>query len=345
MTVLVRPRSLLVLGEGSNAEDEGLSITTRTVVDALSGHVALRVSTPRAAAFARLSDLRNFDAALCLVGPTAFTSLALGRFRLARWRRGSRVVLGIVHPRTRLETVATVVVARPDLTLSTCPDDDALARRGSRAVRRVPLAGVRGSRFRPPRDREEVDRLRTALGVPRDRLLVLHVGHLRHGRNLEALCGLADDRTHVLVVASASQAADAGLRARLLRRGVDVRVGYIPAIEDVYRASDVYAFPVVDPRHAIRTPLSVLEARACGIPVLSSPFFGVVGFLADDPLVSLVPPATWSGDLVARLARSRREFRGSPARRVEWASTIEAIVDGLGVRWGPGHAVGAGHRA
>ena len=334
MTAPARPRSLLVLGEGSEAKDEGLSITTRTVVDALSGHTALRVTTPRAAALAPLSELRRFDAALCLVGPTAFTSLALGRFRFARWREGSRVVLGIIHPRTPLETLATVIVARPDVTLSTCPGDDALARRGSRAIRRVPLAGVRGSRFRPPRNRQEVERLRTALGVPSDRLLVLHVGHLRHGRNLDALCGLVDDRTHVLVVASASQPADAGLRARLVGRGIDVRVGYLPAIENVYRAADVYAFPVLDPRHAIRTPLSVLEARACGIPVLSSPFFGVAGFLGDDPLVSLASPATWSGDLVASLARSRREFRGPAARRVEWGTTIEAIIDGLGVRWG-----------
>jgi glycosyltransferase involved in cell wall biosynthesis len=47
---------------------------------------------------------------------------------------------------------------------------------------------------------------------------------------------------------------------------------YLPNIEDLYRASDLYLFPVHEGSGSIEFPLSVLEAMACNLPVLATRF-------------------------------------------------------------------------
>jgi thymidylate kinase/glycosyltransferase involved in cell wall biosynthesis len=112
----------------------------------------------------------------------------------------------------------------------------------------------------------------TDLWVERSGPRVLHVGHLRHSRNLELLCGVADAGANVLVVSSPDTPVDEDVRACLIASGVTVVRERIADIANVYRAADVYAFPVMDPRGCIETPLSVLEALASGTPVVATPF-------------------------------------------------------------------------
>jgi len=58
---------------------------------------------------------------------------------------------------------------------------------------------------------------------------------------------------------------------------VDIRYGFYEKIEEFYQASDVYIFPVRNPTGSIDLPLSVLEALAVGLPVVSTRF----GAIAD----------------------------------------------------------------
>jgi glycosyltransferase involved in cell wall biosynthesis len=62
------------------------------------------------------------------------------------------------------------------------------------------------------------------------------------------------------------------LIAGLESAGVIVRHEFIPRIEDYYRAADLYVFPVEHGSGAIEFPLSVLEAMACDLPVVTTPF-------------------------------------------------------------------------
>jgi glycosyltransferase involved in cell wall biosynthesis len=43
-------------------------------------------------------------------------------------------------------------------------------------------------------------------------------------------------------------------------------------IEDIYRLSDCYVFPTIDKKACIETPLSVLEAMACNLPIITTRF-------------------------------------------------------------------------
>jgi glycosyltransferase involved in cell wall biosynthesis len=47
---------------------------------------------------------------------------------------------------------------------------------------------------------------------------------------------------------------------------------YLSKVEEIYQAADVYVFPVQDDGSAIATPMSVLEAMACNLPVITTRF-------------------------------------------------------------------------
>jgi glycosyltransferase involved in cell wall biosynthesis len=137
---------------------------------------------------------------------------------------------------------------------------------------RLVLSGVDTNKFRPV-DSCQKSRLRKKHGIEQDVFLISHVGHLRTSRNLELLKSVSRrERTHMLMVASSYSGQDMAIRACLLSGGVDVRSGYIEQVEEIYQMSDVYLFPVINKCGAIEMPLSVLEALACGTPVISTPF-------------------------------------------------------------------------
>jgi len=133
-------------------------------------------------------------------------------------------------------------------------------------------AGVDLERFQPAQE-DERDRLRREFGWPREKRVVLHVGHLRSGRGLRALKSLAGQQElHLVVAASTANPADETLRRELEQAGIEVHHEYLPRIEDLYRAADLYLFPVRAGSGSIEFPLSVMEAMACNLPVVTTPF-------------------------------------------------------------------------
>jgi glycosyltransferase involved in cell wall biosynthesis len=68
------------------------------------------------------------------------------------------------------------------------------------------------------------------------------------------------------------------LAADLARAGVKVWREYIANIEEIYQLSDCYLFQVSSKTAAIELPLSVLEAMACNLPVITTRY-GALGDL------------------------------------------------------------------
>lgn len=115
--------------------------------------------------------------------------------------------------------------------------------------------------------------LRRRLGYEDSDRVVLHVGHLKRSRGLHVLAEIARySQLRVVMVASEASRPDLGVKAELEAAGVMVVHRFVPVIEDFYVAADAYVFPVEDALGAIELPLSVVEALACGTPVVSTPF-------------------------------------------------------------------------
>lgn len=133
--------------------------------------------------------------------------------------------------------------------------------------------GVDTNRFVPVNAARTAE-LKKKYGLDPNKKVVLHVGHLKAGRNVAQLIKV-DSAYQVLLVVSTftKDSQDVQLKERLEKCGnITIMDGYIPHIEEIYQLADVYFFPVTEQGNCIDVPLSCLEAAACGKPVLTTAY-------------------------------------------------------------------------
>jgi len=160
---------------------------------------------------------------------------------------------------------------RPDLLLLLGKfDEDFFLRHGLR-FRILPPA-VDNVKFCQATE-EEKKRIRSKFNISINKTVVLHVGHVRTTRNVQCLSQIQKiDGIQVVIVGSTSTPTDGYLKDRLMREGVRVIDEFIPDIAKMYKMSDIYVFPVFNKIASIIMPLSVLEAMACNLPIITTRF-------------------------------------------------------------------------
>lgn len=124
-------------------------------------------------------------------------------------------------------------------------------------------------------DNQRKKKLRNKYGINQDTFIILHVGHITEGRNLLSLIELNSPEYQVLIIGSPSTKVDNRILGKLLDSGVIVWGEYFDRIQDIYAISDCYVFPTLRNVNSIEIPLSVMEAMACNIPVISTKFYGM----------------------------------------------------------------------
>lgn len=216
--------------------------------------------------------LRRRESVLYFPAYTRMRDVAAHTFVLSLFaRHGLRTV---VVMRSAASPVAKLLLRLSRAEVITLAEDTWKELRGFIGDRAKYLrTGVDTARFQPV-DAEKKTALREKYGIPKDVPVVLHVGHMKSGRNLGELLKL-DLSFHVLLLTSTHTAMeqDRALRDALAARGnITIMDRYIPAVEEIYQLADVYFFPVVTPRNCIDVPLSALEAAACGLPVATTPY-------------------------------------------------------------------------
>jgi glycosyltransferase involved in cell wall biosynthesis len=261
------------------------------------------------------------------VSRSSISLTALMRSRLLKWMgRQARVVMIALQPRSQswYSRLASRMLW-PDLVLvSTNEEVRGVEALGARAARM--MTGVDIERFRPPNPGEK-EALRKKWGIPTDTRVVLHVGHLTGGRNLEALLPLASQAgITVVVVASSHRDRESQRLEQTLRdAGVVLIHGYLAQVDEVYRLADCYIFPTISTDYAIAMPLSVLEAMASDLPVAATRFGALPErFGAVDGVVLVHSSDQLSGavaDLMARRPSTRKA-----SETYSWAAVADQVA-------------------
>ena len=104
------------------------------------------------------------------------------------------------------------------------------------------------------------------------KFVILHVGPLKAGRNVQLLGQIQGNNGQVLIVGRPSDPGERTIAKKLAEQGCLVWCKYFERIQDIYALADCYVFPTFKRDHCIKMPLSVLEAIACNLPVVSTPF-------------------------------------------------------------------------
>lgn len=228
------------------------------------------------ALWAALRDWRPDVIVYAARASATFASFLRARL-LKLYRPGARVVLLGFQTRHHAPWQRRLIrLLAPDLVaVQSAANRDYLAGLGCRAV--VVPSGVDLATFRPIAP-ERRALLRAAYGLRPDRPVALHIGHLTANRGIGVLADLArrgDCQVVLVTSSSTAHQADHELGRALRRAGVILLTDYLPRIEELYQLADCYIFPVRSTDNAIEAPLSVLEALACDLPVVTTRFGGL----------------------------------------------------------------------
>ena len=271
---------ILLLGDFSEGLDEGYKNISHYLAREISASTELhRINIKSIPSLRTIQELRRLQPNIIhVVSQPTLQSLFLLKL-LSSTTKNSRTVVSALRPEAFFKSGEACRILRaalphlkPDLILvQTKSSIRDFQKFGYNAVEL--LNGVDLDRFRPVQQLEK-KALRKKYSLPEDEPIVLHVGHLHTNRNLDALVPLLQSGIHVAVVGSLYMGTDRKLINVLRDSGLIIFEGYHPSVEEFYQLSDCYIF---QPKlgKSLSMPLSVLEAMACNLPVVSRRFTGL----------------------------------------------------------------------
>lgn len=202
-------------------------------------------------------------------GPTIKIFLLAEALRI-NYRR-AKIIMSATLPSLSAFSKKLVPRLKPNLVLTQSPDSETLFKYLGCQTKFLP-GGVDTDTFAPV-PQETRDELKHKYQLETSKWIVLHVGPIRKGRNLLLFNQIQkQEDTQVLIVGSVSVPMDKEVYRELIAGGCLVWHRYFGHIADVYALADCYVFPTRNRANAIETPLSVLEAMSCNLPVISTPF-------------------------------------------------------------------------
>jgi glycosyltransferase involved in cell wall biosynthesis len=265
---------ICLLGSSSTGGlDEGMKNYAHHLFHGLSVNHSVIVVDPRLVGSAHFwREVKSFQPEVVhyISGPSSVSLLTL---KLVKWQTSAKTIVSAIHPWFPAGTDLVIRILPPDIVLAPSKRTRSLFSKHGCKVKNL-LIGVDINQFIPVTQSQKTE-LRQRYHLAPERYVILHVGHIRKRRGIEALAQLQSEDQQVVVIGSQSSKSETKTHSLLEQAGCVVISQYIPKIEDYFALSDCYVFPTSDPLSAIEIPLSVLEAMASNLPIIAYPFGGL----------------------------------------------------------------------
>ena len=269
---------ICLVGDFSENRDEGLKNIAHYLAEELSKHHdVMRFDVNRIFSPKNLISLKKFKPQIIhyIPGPTIKSFLitkTLGKYCKAK------TVMSAPQPKISPFFKRLIYLIRPNLILVQSKKSESLFKSFGIQTDFLPN-GVDIQKFIPVSQDTRI-KLRYKYRIKPDKFTILHVGHLMARRNLEVFKEMKNEDTRILIVASEYLRFDNRISKKLKNAGCIVFNGYYKNIEEIYALADCYIFPVKK-GYTILTPLSVMEAMACNLPVITTKFEGLTAIFEE----------------------------------------------------------------
>lgn len=286
---------ICLVGDFSENRDEGLKNIAHYLAGELSKyHDVMRFNVNRFFSPKSLISLKKFKPQIIhyIPGPTIKSFLitkTLGKYCEAK------TVMSAPQPRISTIFNRLIYLIRPNLILVQSKKSESLFKSFGIQTDCLPN-GVDTQKFIPVSQDTKI-KLRYKYRIEPDKFTILHVGHLMARRNLEVFKNMKNQDSQILIVASEYLRFDNKIYKKLKDIGCIIFGGYYDNIEEIYALADCYIFPVKR-GYTILTPLSVMEAMACNLPVITTKFEGLTAFFDEGKGLIFVEN---EGDLLIKL--------------------------------------------
>lgn len=274
---------ICLLADFSGNPDEGMKNVSQNIKERLAlryNILALNSRDTLKKSFVR--SIRSFQPEIIhyLHGPTLRSLIIL---KLAKLLSGNnaRTVCSATKPYFSKASRDLLLFLKPDLILTQSLIWEEFFENRGFQVKYIPN-GIDTLRFNPATG-DEKRKLRKKWGISCDAFVVLHVGHIRRNRNLDIFKRIqALSGVQTVIVGGTTTQTDETLKEELISVGCKVYHQYISHISGLYKEADLYVFPTkyshvrlpqsYNEIGAVDMPLSVLEAMACNLPVVTTRF-------------------------------------------------------------------------
>ena len=271
---------ICLLGEYSGNQDEGMRKVSYYINKELSKtHQTLPLDVRKVTSKSFWRNLKKFEPQIIhyIHGPSIRSFILLKSISL--YCHNVKTVMSAMRPFLSSFSIKLVPLLKPDLILCQSLETEEIFKRLGCRTEFLP-SGVDTTEFIPitPKVKES---LREKYKVDKNKFIILHIGSIKKGRNVQLLAKLQNENNQVIIVGSSSTGEEYEVYRKLKEQRCLVWINYFGNIREIYALSDCYVFPTQKPKnnitdskliHSIEMPLSVLEAMACNLPVISTKF-------------------------------------------------------------------------